>query len=101
MLSDEGFRVRTAGDGCDALAAVEEERPDVVLTDLMMPRMDGYELIARLRRGRLVQRGIIVMSTAVPARHRAPQADFILAKPFDIDDVVESIHSLVEAPRAS
>jgi CheY-like chemotaxis protein len=101
VLSDEGFRVRTAGDGCAALAAVEEEHPDVVLTDLMMPHMDGYELIARLRRGRLVQRGIIVMSTIVPARHHAPQADLILAKPFDIDTVVESIHSLVEVRHAS
>ena len=101
VLADEGFRVRTAGDGCDALAAVEQERPDVVLTDLMMPRMDGYELIARLRREQLVGHGIIAMTAVVPARHRAPQADLILAKPFNIDYVVESIHSLAEAPRAS
>jgi DNA-binding response OmpR family regulator len=100
-LSDEGFDVRTAQDGCDALAAVEQEHPDVVLTDLMMPRMNGYELIERLRRERLVQRGIIAMSTAIPSRAHTLPADLVLAKPFDIDHVVESIHALAERPRVS
>jgi DNA-binding response OmpR family regulator len=101
VLMDEGFRVRTAGDGCDALTAVEQERPDVVLTDLMMPRMDGYELIARLRRERLVERGIIAMSAVLSAGGRDLHADLVFAKPFDVDEMVASIHSLAETSRAS
>jgi CheY-like chemotaxis protein len=43
------YDVRGVGDGIAALAAVEERQPDVVVTDLALPRMDGFELITRLR----------------------------------------------------
>jgi DNA-binding response OmpR family regulator len=48
-LEQEGYRVRTAGDGGSALAAVEEERPDLMLLDLMLPDLDGFEILRRLR----------------------------------------------------
>jgi DNA-binding NtrC family response regulator len=49
MLSGAGFEVEVAGDGQEALACVAANAPDVVLSDLVMPRMDGFELLARLR----------------------------------------------------
>jgi DNA-binding response OmpR family regulator len=48
-LTQEGYQVRTAADGEAALAAVAQERPDLVLLDVMMPRMDGFETLKRLK----------------------------------------------------
>src|SRR5918911_1237441 len=48
-LQSEGYEVYTAVDGAEGLAAVEERQPDLIITDVMMPRMDGYEMIRRVR----------------------------------------------------
>jgi two-component system, cell cycle response regulator len=48
-LGNEGYEVYTAADGVEGLAAVEEHQPDLIVTDVMMPRMDGYEMIRRVR----------------------------------------------------
>jgi CheY-like chemotaxis protein len=49
LFEREGFVVRTASDGEEALEQVEREKPDVIVTDFMMPKMTGLELAARLR----------------------------------------------------
>ncbi|MCP4699786.1 MAG: response regulator [Gammaproteobacteria bacterium] len=49
MLKKSGWRVSKAEDGMAALAVIQEERPDLILSDLMMPKMDGFELIAKLQ----------------------------------------------------
>ena len=48
-LSLAGYQVTTASDGVEALAAIESYQPDLVITDVMMPRMNGYELAQRIR----------------------------------------------------
>jgi len=48
-LENEGYQVFTATDGVEGLAAVETYQPDLIVTDVMMPRMDGYEMIRRVR----------------------------------------------------
>ncbi len=48
-LEFKGYHVITARDGQDALEAIERERPDVIVTDILMPRMDGFNLVHRLR----------------------------------------------------
>ncbi|HYH84346.1 MAG TPA: diguanylate cyclase [Pyrinomonadaceae bacterium] len=48
-LENEGYLVHTAEDGQAGLAAVEERQPDLIITDVMMPRMDGYEMVRRVR----------------------------------------------------
>ena len=48
-LENEGYQVFTATDGVEGLAAVELQQPDLIVTDVMMPRMDGYEMIRRVR----------------------------------------------------
>src|SRR5918997_307298 len=50
-LENEGYEVQTAVDGVSGLQAVELHQPDLIVTDVMMPRMDGYEMIRRARRG--------------------------------------------------
>ena len=95
VLAEEGFRVTTAGDGLEALRLVEREPPAIVLTDLMMPRLDGYGLIARLRAARLPVRGIIAMSAVGAAGQEPLGADLFLAKPFAIEQLLTSIHRLL------
>jgi CheY-like chemotaxis protein len=81
------------------LGVLEEAAPQVVLTDVMMPRLDGPGLIARLRAAQVPLAGIIAMS-AVADRRQVPEADRFLAKPFGLDQVLDSVAALVGAPAA-
>jgi CheY-like chemotaxis protein len=96
VLSDEGFRVATAADGSEALQAARRDPPDVVLTDLMMPGHDGYELIDGLRRDHVPVRGIVAMSAVHTAGDRDPRADLFIAKPFQIDQIIAIVRSFLE-----
>jgi CheY-like chemotaxis protein len=96
VLADKGFHVITARDGGEALRAAAAAPPAVVLTDLMMPVLDGYVLIDRLRSAPRPRPAIIAMSAgtgAVP-----PGADRFLAKPFTREQVIASIEALLPAP---
>ena len=64
LMQREGHDVHTAADGEQALAAIESERPDVVLLDLMMPKGNGYEICRTLRADRRYDGIRIVMLTA-------------------------------------
>jgi DNA-binding response OmpR family regulator len=90
LLVEEGYRVRTAPEGNAALARVAEEMPSLVLLDMRMPGMDGWEFARefRTRHGRAAP--IVVVTAAEDARARAQEidADGWLAKPFDLDDVL-------------
>ncbi len=89
ILEEEGYRVTLAADGSTALDRVTESLPDLVITDLHMPVMPGWELPDRiLALHRMVP--VIFMSTdsnlaALAATH---EADAYLAKPFGIDDLL-------------
>jgi DNA-binding response OmpR family regulator len=91
LLEDEGYRVTRAYDGLAALAAAERQRPDLVLTDVMMPGLDGVSLVRRLR-DRGVRAPALLMS-AVYADIDLPHVRF-LPKPFDVDDVLASVDRL-------
>lgn len=85
LLTDEGYAVRTAVDGIEALELIERERPELVLSDVMMPRLDGYSLAARL-----VQAGIrvpvVLMSASV---HESPLSTLrFVRKPFDVEHLL-------------
>lgn len=90
VLSDAGHRVRTAQDGVAALALVAEEMPGLILLDMRMPGMNGWEFARefRARYGRAAP--IVVVTAAENARARAAEvdADGWLEKPFEIDDVL-------------
>ena len=99
-LELEGFDVHTAFDGQDCLDKIKEVEPDVVTLDVMMPRLDGWETAARIRRdNELADVRIILLSA------RAQEADIergdtigvdaYLTKPFDPDDLVEAVRRLV------
>jgi two-component system response regulator MprA len=85
-LAGEGFRVAVACDGREAMAAVQRERPDIVLTDLMMPEMSGWELCSRLRADRATAGLPIVAMSAISPQ--GVDADAFLPKPFELDDLL-------------
>ena len=94
LLKQEGFDVRTAGSGADALESWAEQPADLVVTDLRMPGMDGLELVARLHDLEPTLPVIVVTSdsevaTAVAAV-RAGANDY-LTKPIDLDALLVSI----------
>ncbi len=77
-----------AGDGLEALAAIAEKQPDLVLADWNMPNMTGIELLEKLREdGNDVTLGFITTEATPPMRVRASKAGakFLLSKPFTVD----------------
>ena len=87
-LVAEGYRVSAAEDGVDALDRIDEAAPDVVITDINMPRMDGFGLIEAVRRTeRWANVPILVLSTEFSdekkQRARAAGATGWIVKPFD------------------
>ena len=67
-LSLAGYNVTTATDGDEALAAIDSYQPDLVITDVMMPRMNGYELAQRIRANPLTKFIPVIMQTAAGRR---------------------------------
>jgi CheY-like chemotaxis protein len=100
ILSDEGYSVLTAGNGADALALLAKHTPDVILLDMRMPVMDGWQLARSLDdRQRAIP--LVVMTAAQDARRWAAEigAASYLAKPFDLGELLEAIAKQLDGPR--
>jgi len=97
VLRAAGYSVRSASDGESALAAVEAERPALVLLDMRMPKVDGWEFARRLK-GRGVRVPILVMTAFRDARRAAEDigADGYLPKPFEIDQLLTQVSRYAE-----
>jgi chemosensory pili system protein ChpA (sensor histidine kinase/response regulator) len=106
MLARAGFTVHTAVDGADALEQLGERRVDVVVTDLELPRLNGYELIEAMRR-RPATRDlpVIVLSSRSGEKHvlaaRRLGVDHHVTKPVNEAAFVRLVSSLADAPRAT
>jgi two-component system, OmpR family, response regulator MprA len=103
-LDFDGYTVRTARDGADALEKVARDRPDAIILDLMMPVMDGRSFLSACRRDpRCADIPILVVSAAHDLGAIAPElgARACLAKPFDIDVLLAVVDRLVHAEAAS
>src|SRR4051812_10103095 len=100
MLRDSGFEVTLAINGRLALEILEERKVDLVLTDMMMPVMDGAELAAAMRRDvRNCETPIIMMTSLPTARPRAEGLfDAVLRKPFTPDLLLETIRGCLASP---
>ncbi len=95
-----GHDPRPARDGTEALAAVGEQVPDLVLLDVMLPGIDGFEVLSRLRSESTTAELPVIMVTAMQdptARVRAVDlgADDFVNKPFRIKDLQARIHSVI------
>ena len=92
LLELEGYTVETASDGKAALEVLETIDPCVVLLDLFMPVMDGWQVIDRLRTdGRLARMNVLIITSA---GHRAPADLRVLHKPLNIDKLISTIESV-------
>jgi len=106
LMRREGFEVEVASDGQAALEAVEQRTPDLVLLDIMLPTISGFDVCTRLR-GDPRFRGLkIVMLTAKgreadQARGTALGADLYVTKPFSTKDLVAQVRQLLAAPVSS
>jgi two-component system response regulator MtrA len=91
LLAGEGYRAVIAHDGATALDFARTERPDMVLSDCMMPGLSGTQLAQELRRSPTTRSiALALMSSTRPRDLSMPNVPF-LAKPFEIDDVLNLV----------
>lgn len=94
LLEEETFRVVRAYDGEQALRAAQRERPDLIITDVMMPKLTGVELARRLRAGSGLPQPPIILMSAVRPPPAIPDTHY-LAKPFDIEQVLGLVEQVL------
>jgi len=104
LLERNGMRVMTAKDGVEAIEIMQEHLPDIVLLDIEMPRMDGYELAGQMRNDpRTSNIPIIMITSRVGEKHRARAIELgvndYLGKPYQENQLLDAIEPLVEAQR--
>jgi chemosensory pili system protein ChpA (sensor histidine kinase/response regulator) len=100
MLSREGFEVITAKDGVDAVEMLETEAPDVILLDIEMPRMDGFEFTRMIKRDpRHAHVPIIMITSRTAEKHRALArelgVDLYLGKPFQEQELLRNLREML------
>lgn len=101
LLESEGYAVRIARNGEEALRALEEELPDLVLLDIMMPAKSGYEVCKRIReRPAWAHIKVVMLSAkgrdAEVAKGMAMGADLYVTKPFSTRELLEQIRALAK-----
>jgi len=100
LLQRQGMEVMTAKDGMDAVAQLQERVPDLMLLDVEMPRMDGFELATQIRNtAELKHLPIIMITSRTGSKHRERAAkigiDRHLGKPFNETELLENINQLL------
>ena len=100
VLEKKGYRVVEAAHGASAVEMIHAESPALVITDLMMPVMDGAELIEILRGSEETASVPAVLVTACPEHGPAGQFDVVMRKPFTPDEITAVVESLLEGSRA-
>jgi CheY-like chemotaxis protein len=100
VIQDAGFDVRTAKDGLEAVGIIEKKKPDIMLVDMEMPRMNGMELTSHVRGSANTKDIPVIMVTSRSTdKHRkqaeAAGVDVYVTKPFSEDDLLDHVHSLL------
>jgi len=101
LLERQGMDVIVAKDGVEAIALLAERRPDVMLLDIEMPRMDGFEVARQVRHDeRLKDLPIVMISSRTGEKHQEHAADLgvnsFLGKPFQENELLATIDRLVD-----
>ncbi len=85
IVEEQGHNVLLAENGEQALEKVEKENPSLIITDVMMPVMDGYQLLAQIKTRPELRHTKVVLISAAPINRRfEPKADAYLSKPYDL-----------------
>ncbi|MBW3587996.1 MAG: response regulator transcription factor [Actinobacteria bacterium] len=99
-LEMEGYEAILAGDGETAIKRIEFEQPDIVLLDIMMPALDGWQVLQRLQEMSLSKPPKVLVVTAKGGEHDVSKVfelgavDYI-AKPFDVEDLLERVKKVL------
>ena len=106
LLLREGYRVVLAKDGMDALERLAEDVPQIVLSDIEMPRMDGFDLVRNMRAdARLRELPVIMITSRIAQKHRDYAAqlgvDHYLGKPYSEEDLLALIRRYTSAKAAA
>lgn len=100
VLEMEGYRALRAGDGRSALRELDEAQPDLVVSDVMMPYMSGYELVNQLRGNpKTRELPVILISSIEEALHPPGNWQAVLAKPFEIDRFLSEVQKQIGPPQ--
>jgi chemosensory pili system protein ChpA (sensor histidine kinase/response regulator) len=96
LLTREGYRVTLAKDGLDALDKLSHELPSVVLSDIEMPRMDGFDLVRNMRSDqRLAGLPVIMITSRIAQKHRDYAAELgvqhYLGKPYSEEELLSLV----------
>jgi len=96
LLKKAGCNVVTAVDGFEALAKITDQNPDVIFVDIMMPRLDGYQTCALIKKNHLYKNTPVILLTSKDglfdrARGRIVGSDRYLTKPFTKDELLGAI----------
>ncbi|MBT9551003.1 MAG: Hpt domain-containing protein [Hydrogenophaga sp.] len=105
LLQREGYRVSLAADGLQALERLQHERPTVVLSDIEMPRMDGFDLVRNIRSDpRLSGLPVIMITSRIAEKHREHArelgVDHYLGKPYSEDELLALVGHYVQSAAA-
>ena len=100
-LSADGHDILTAGDGSEALAVIRDQRPELIVLDALMPVMDGFEVLRRIKSGHLTDAPVIMLTALkreqdIVGALQLGAADY-LVKPFIPDELGQRIRRLLQA----
>lgn len=98
------YEVATANDGAEGLALARSSKPDLVILDLLMPRMHGFEVVKRIREDAALRDVKVLISSSKSYQHdqataRAAGADKYLVKPYQLDELMRSVSDLIGGAR--
>jgi DNA-binding response OmpR family regulator len=101
VLERQGFRVLRASNGHEGKAAIYNQRPDLVILDMMMPRMGGYPVLEHFK-GKPDAPPIIMITANEGSRHKA-YAEYLgvvdyIRKPFAMERLLETVHKVMQPP---
>lgn len=95
LLEDEGYRVRCACNGREAMGIIRDDSPELVISDVMMPAVNGLELMRYLERTGDAPTPKMILMSALGKPSAAREVSF-LQKPFDVEDMLDMIDGALE-----
>jgi DNA-binding response OmpR family regulator len=99
MLVRAAYTVRIATDGIEALDALEEDRPAVLILDLVLPRMNGFTVLAQMRQQQMTVPVIIITANPLYLDSvRTVGILHVLLKPFLIEELLAAVHAIIDLP---